>query len=65
DVPKPKSSFFKDFMGGVSSLPEKKYFWHTVGGIGGALLVGTATAIFLLTQKETPRPYGSRVLTFR
>jgi len=65
DVPKPKSSFFKDFMEGVSSLPEKKYFWPTVGGIGGAILIGTATAVYLLTQKETIRPYGSRVLMFR
>lgn len=62
---KPKSSFIKDLWGGVTSLPEKKYFWHTMGGIGGAVLIGTATAIYLLTQKDQAMPRGTRVILFR
>jgi PEGA domain len=66
EKPKAKPKFFSTLWTGITKIPQKKYFWHTMGGIGGALLIGSATAaIIMLTQKDSPRPMGARVLILR
>ncbi len=48
-----------------STLMKKRYFWPVVGGIGGALLIGTAATLLLLTQHSPDRPRGGHAAVFK
>ncbi len=67
--PSPKKPEGPGFLSGVwtsvKSLPEKKYFWHTMGGIGGALVVGAIVTAVLLSGENTDefrRTTGSKLV---
>jgi len=68
-APKAKQPEGPGFMSGVwtsiSSLPEKKYFWHTMGGIGGAIVVGAIVTALMLSGENTDeyrRTTGSKLV---
>jgi len=67
--PGPKAPEGPGFMAGVwgsvSSLPQKKYFWHAMGGIGGAIIVGAIVTAVLLSGENTDefrRTTGSKLV---
>jgi len=67
--PKPKQpegpGFFANMWDSLGSLPQKKYFWHTMGGIGGALVVGAIVTAVLLSGENTDefrRTTGSKTV---
>jgi hypothetical protein len=55
---------FSKAWDGITSIPQKKYFWHTMGGIGGAIVIGAVTTIILTTQNNY-RPQGGRHILFK
>jgi len=67
--PKAKQPEGPGFLSGmwtsIGSLPQKKYFWHTMGGIGGALVVGAIVTAVLLSGEDTDefrRTTGSKLV---
>ncbi len=67
--PRPKAPEGPGFMAGVwgsiSSLPQKKYFWHTMGGVAGAVIVGAIVTAVLLSGENTDefrRTTGSKLV---
>ncbi|MGM0596248.1 MAG: PEGA domain-containing protein [Myxococcota bacterium] len=55
---------FSKAWDGITSISEKKYFWHTMGGIGGAIVIGAVTTIILTTQSSY-RPRGGQHILFK
>jgi len=57
--------FLSGMWTSVKTLPEKKYFWHTMGGIGGALVVGAIVTAVMLSGENTDefrRTTGSKLV---
>lgn len=64
-VAKPKPKPGVTLMTKFKKFQQSKYFWPAVGGIGGAIIIGTVTAIILATGGDNYYPSGGRYMSLK